>query len=140
MTTAVDANILVSLWDSDAAQSGLAQQALDSALDAGSLVVCGPVYAELLAGPGRTEAFLDRFFRDSGVSVEWDVGENVWRLAGQAYQLYAGRRRRQRDAGPRRILTDFLIGAHAAENGHRLLTMDTTVFAPAFPGLRITTI
>ena len=43
--------------------------------------------------------------------VEFDLGEETWRIAGRAFQAYAARRRKHRDPGPRRIMADFLIGA-----------------------------
>jgi predicted nucleic acid-binding protein len=38
---------------------------------------------------------------------------------------------------PRRILTDFLIGAHALVRGFTLLTFDQRLYAAAFPELNI---
>src|ERR1022692_4697224 len=73
------------------------------------------VFAELMAAPGRSESFLDSFFEETGISIDWALDESVWRTAGRAFQGYVARRRKQRDAGPRRILADFLIGAHALE-------------------------
>jgi predicted nucleic acid-binding protein len=140
MTTAVDTNILVALWNSEDSLNFAAQAALDAALNRGSLVISAPVFAELLAFPSRDEAFLDSFFRDTGIAVDWDLGESVWRVAGRAFQSYAARRRKQRDAGPRRILADFLVGAHAQVSGHVLLTLDASLYRTAFPRLRITAI
>ncbi len=57
----------------------------------------------------------DPFFRETGISIDWALDESVWRTADRAFQGYTARRRKQRDAGPRRILADFLIGAHALE-------------------------
>jgi len=48
---------------------------------------------------------------------------------------YAERRRKQRDSGTRRILADFLIGAHADARGFRLLTLDERIYRTAFPKL-----
>src|SRR5215831_11236192 len=113
MTTAVDTNVIIALWDRDPAVSISAQKALDDALLRGALVLSAPVFAELMAAPGRTEGFLNKFCNDMGMSVEFDLDEEIWRAAGRAFQAYAGRRRKQRDPGPRCILADFLIGAHA---------------------------
>jgi len=49
------------------------------------------------------------------------------------------RRRKQRDAGARRILVDFVIGAHALANGCRLLTLDDRLYRSSFPTLAIET-
>ena len=138
MSTAIDANVFVALWDKDDALNAAAQAALDAAWTRGRMVVPAPVFAELLACPGRTEAFLDTFFNDTGITVEWDLDEKVWRAAGRAFRAYAARRRRHRDPGPRRILADFLIGAFALEKGHRLLTLDDRLYRAAFPGIDTT--
>ncbi len=140
MTTAIDTNIIVALWDKDDTLNSLAQSALDAALGRGNLVLAAAVFAELMAFPGRSEAFLDSFFKETGIAVDWNLHETVWRAAGRAFQTYAARRRRQRDSGPRRILADFLIGAHALQNGYLLLTLDDRLYRAAFPRLRITTV
>ena len=139
MTTVVDTNIIAALWDRDDALNAAAQAALDAALSRGSLLVPAPVYAELMAFAGRTETFLDAFFRETGIGVDWDLEERVWRLAGQAFQSYATRRRKQREAGPRRILADFVIGGYCARHNYSLLTLDEGLYKAAFPGLRIVT-
>jgi predicted nucleic acid-binding protein len=136
MTTAVDTNILVALWDRDHALNTIAQQALEIALSRGQLLIAAPVFAELLACPGRDEPFLTTFFNDTGITVEWVLNEAVWRAAGLAFQAYAAQRRKQRDAGPRRILADFLIGAHALHNKYHLLTLDDRIYRAAFPTLK----
>ena len=140
MTTAIDTNVLVALWDDGEPLSPAVRSALDAALGRGGLVVAAPVYSELLAFPSRSEPFLDRFFADTGISVDWNLNEAVWRAAGQAYQTHAARRRKHREAGPRRILADFLIGAHALRNGIPLLTLDDRFFRAAFPSLSIVNI
>jgi predicted nucleic acid-binding protein len=139
MTTAVDTNVMIALWDKDSALSLAAQNALDAAFNRGTLVAAAPVYAELLAAPGRSETFVGSFFEETGITVDWELPEQMWRSAGRAFQVYAERRRRQRDRGARRILADFLIGAHALTNGCRLLTLDDRLYRTAFPKLSIET-
>jgi predicted nucleic acid-binding protein len=78
------------------------------------------------------------FLEETGVAIDWDLGEPVWRSAGRAFQSYA--RRKQRDSGARRILADFLIGAHAQTRGYRLLTLDERLYKAAFPTLRLETV
>lgn len=137
MTTAIDTNVIVALWDASAKLNEAARSALDAALASGSLVISAPVYAELMAAPGRSAAFLDVFLRDTRLQIDWHLSEAVWRAAGQAFQKYAVRRRRQKSTEPRRILADFLIGAHAAVLGYKLLTLDDRLYRAAFPGLRL---
>jgi predicted nucleic acid-binding protein len=137
MTISIDTNVLIALWNEDDSLNSAARAALDSALARGSLVIAAPVYSELLAAPSRTEAFLDTFCRETGIAVDWSLSEAVWRMAGRAYQQYVARRKRQGELGPRRILADFLIGAHALNNGFRLLTLDDRLYRAAFPRLMI---
>lgn len=137
MTTAIDSNVLIALWNLDDTLNTLARSALDRALTRGSLVMAAPVFAELLAAPSRSESFLDSFCRETGIAVDWSLGEGVWRVAGRAFRRYVERRRRQRDFGSRRVLADFLIGAHAIQNGFQLLTLDDRLYQSAFPGLPI---
>ena len=137
MTTAVDTNVIVALWDKDDAVNLAAQSALDAALRRGHLMIPAPVFAELMACPGRSEAFLDAFLKDTGIGVDWNLEEAVWRTAGLAFQAYAARRRKQGDYGPRRILADFLIGAYALEKRCHLLTLDDRLYRVSFPGLTI---
>jgi predicted nucleic-acid-binding protein len=46
MTTAIDTNILIALWNNDDTLNTLARSALDSALGRGSLVIAAPVFVE----------------------------------------------------------------------------------------------
>lgn len=137
MITAVDTNVLVALWDRDETLNLAAQTALDAAFARGKLVISGAVFAELLAFPRRTETFLGQFLKDTGIGVDWTTDEAVWRAAGKAFRRYANRRRKQSAGGPRRILADFLIGAHALENSYSLLTLDAGIYRAAFPKLQI---
>lgn len=139
MTTAIDTNVVIALWDKDATLSLAAQNALEAAFNRGTLVASAPVFAELIAAPGRSEAFVDSFFEETGIGVDWELPEQIWRLAGRAFRSYAERRRKQGDAGVRRILADFLIGAHASAKGCRLLTLDEGLYRASFPTLVIET-
>jgi len=137
MTTSVDTNVIVSLWDRDASLSSAAQSSLDAALERGGLILSAVVFAELMACPGREEVFLQTFIGDTGIAVDWNLDEAIWRAAGRAFRAYAARRKRQGSATPRRILADFVIGAHAEQRGYRLLTLDDRFYRSAFPGLDI---
>lgn len=135
--TAVDTNVFVSLWDESKAVHLKAREALDSALMQGPLVVAAPVYAELMARPYRTQRMLDQFFSDAEVRVDWDISERVWRMAGEASQVHGIRRRAKQGGDPRRILADFVIGAHALLNGYSLLTLDRGFYERNFPRLLV---
>jgi predicted nucleic acid-binding protein len=137
MTTALDTNVLSAAWNEDETLNRWATTALENAQQRGRLVICGVVHAELLAAAGRTEAFVDQFCEQAGIAVEWELAEKVWRAAGTAFQDYAARRKKQKGAEPRRILADFLIGAHALVSGYKLLTLDARIYKTAFPRLAV---
>ena len=137
MTVALDTNVIVALWDAADALHPVARKALEEVSGREAMAMCGVVYAELIGAPGRTEAFVDRFCEEAGIAVEWELKERIWRKAGVAFQEYARRRKKQSGAEPRRLLADFLIGAHALENGYKLLTLDGGMYRKAFPGLRL---
>ena len=137
MIFAVDTNVLVDLWAGVPDGSVAARDALRMALAAGKLVICAPVYAELIAGPSfqgdRVEGLLNR----AGIEIDWEMGESVWRLAGQAFAGYAGRRRSAGAGGPRRPLTDFVVGAHAVLTAGKMITRDSGLYRAAFPRLEL---
>ena len=135
MITAIDTNVILALWDSDEKSHPAALEMLDGAADRGGTLICGAVYGELLAGPRRTETFINEFLHDTEISVDWSSSKEIWRTAGLAFQKYAARRDRQKAGDPRRILTDFYIGAHALCSGNSLLTLDERIYRTAFPDL-----
>lgn len=138
MTTAVDTNVFAALLRGTVEEAGLARRALRKADDAGALVVSPPVYAELAAAPGGDAGALDAFLERAEVRVDWVIGEDVWREAARAYRAYAERRRTQpEDHGPRKILADFIIGAHALLLASALLTFDRRIYRAAFPELEV---
>ncbi len=137
MTTSIDTNIIVALWWQPDPFNRVAANMLGQAQKLGPLVVCAPVYAELMGDPGRSEAELSDFLEDTRISIDWSLEEEIWRRAGRAYQGYVQRRRASSETFPRRILTDFLIGAHASVRGYSLMTLDLRLYAAAFPQLNI---
>ena len=139
MSTAVDTNVIIGLWNPDDALNKQADAALERAARKGGLLISAPVFVELLAFPGRTESFVDSFCRETGIVVDWVLEEPIWRSAGHAFQAYARRRVGHTGSAPRRLLSDFLIGAHALHRGCPLLTFDDRLYRAAFPQLDILT-
>ncbi len=137
MVTAIDTNVVVALWDPDDSLNIAAQRSLDEAQSRGALVISAPVFAELVAFPARSATFVETFLNDTGIAVEWNLDESIWRLAAEAFQKYASRRRKQGERGARGILADFIIGAHARKRGYHLLTLDEGLYATAFPRLAL---
>lgn len=136
MRTAVDTNIFIRLLSGNDEVASEIQTMLEQARAKGTLAASPAVYAELVAG--RTPETVDTFFADKGIEVDWHIGKEIWREAGVRYARYARTRIRQPDdPGPRRILADFIIGAHAPTMTGALLTADSGVFSTYFPELEI---
>jgi len=98
-------------------------------------VICPVVYSELHGYPGISRDTIDAFLDATRVDVDWLMDEEVWALAGDRFASYVKRRRKQKHAAPKRLLADFLIGAHAQLRADRLLTLDQRRFRQDFPEL-----
>lgn len=118
--TALDSNILLALWKAEATAPRLVE-VLDGLHARGRLVVCGAVYAELCGWRPDLDALLAEY----GVGADPDMPLVAWKRAGQAQAAYALRRQGSGSGLPRRLLTDFLVGAHASVGGYALLTLNT---------------
>jgi hypothetical protein len=136
MITAIDTNIPSALWSAKPLAAGIAE-ALARAAGDGSLRVCGAVYAELLAYPKATPEFVDSFFRDTRVTVDFELGEEVWREAGRRFAVYCQRRRRSGGSEFKRLLVDFVVGAHALLRANRLFTLEAARYQRDFPELQL---
>lgn len=128
----LETNVILAAFDPLDALHGRAMQALEE-IGAQPRVICPVVYAELAAS--REWEALKRFLELAGVEVAWEMPEEVWERAGTAMGEYA--RRRRGGALPRRVLADFLIGAHAEHHGLAVATFDRTVYEAVFPGVRL---
>jgi predicted nucleic acid-binding protein len=134
--TAVDTNVVSAIFSIEAsaeAMAGLLQRAAKE----GQVVVCGPVYAELLAHPMATADMVDFFLDRSGILIDSDLDTAIWREAGIKFAEYARRRRKSGGGAHRRLLADFVIGAHALLRADRLVTLDPKRYRHDFPKLRL---
>lgn len=134
MLSAIDTNIISALWSKEPASKEVASL-LFKCKSEGGLVIAAPVYAELLAYPKASKVFLDTFLQATTIQVNFDLNEKVWQNAGDAFAVYATRRRAHIKEHPKRLLVDFLIGAHALTEADRLLTLDKNRYQTSFPGL-----
>ena len=136
MRTAIDSNIFSSIWSWEPSAEKVAEQ-LGKAKQEGALIISPFVFAELHAHPKMTADSVRGFLESVGVDVDLKIDERVWAIAGLRYARYSARRRQATGVGPRRLLADFLIGAHALVQADRLLTLDPKVYRQDFPELRL---
>lgn len=136
MRTALDTNILSALWSNEPLASAIAKQ-LGEAKQQGALILSAVVYAELLAYPKATEAFINDFLAQTGIQIDFHFEDAVWIESGRRFARYANRRRQSAREGPKRLLADFLVGAHALLQADRLMTLDPARYKQDFPELRL---
>jgi predicted nucleic acid-binding protein len=109
MRTALDTNVLSAIWDDEPNATDLAEK-LGEARRAGTVVICGAVFAEALAHPKVTEDYLASFLQSSGVQIDFVLDKKVWAQAGRRYAEYAARRRSSGGGEDKRLLVDMVIG------------------------------
>ena len=138
MATAIDTAVLADLWNGTPEGVLAAQNSLERASSQGPPVIAPVDYAELVASPLRNQETIGALLQAERIEIDWDLGEAAWRTAALAYRGYVERRRvHGRGPGPRRILADFIIGAHATHFANALLSFDRELYRAAFPALTI---
>lgn len=129
----LDTNVLAALLYGEETTDAIVRT-LDGLRDAPLHIYIG-VYVELLSAPGMQQARLDAFLERYEIEIGTETTREDWLLAGAAFRAYAQRRRQSGGGQPRRLLMDFLIGAHAARHAQTLLTMDPQHYRQSFPEL-----
>src|SRR5579863_10598947 len=125
MRTALDTNILSLFWSGEASATIIADH-LEKARAEGGLVVSAPVFVEISAIPTGNAQRVENLRREMNIVVDFDLGEDVWRLAATGFAAYAIRRRRSAGGSPKRLLPDFVIASHALLRADRLMTRDAS--------------
>jgi|SRR5580658_339553 predicted nucleic acid-binding protein len=136
MRTALDTNILSSVWSGSPSAPAIAAQ-LSKVRTEGALVVCAPVFVELSAVPGLNVQMVRKALAETAIAIDFDIEEDVWMLAAASFAAYAIRRRRSGGGPPKRLLPDFVIASHALLRADRLMTRDASRYTQDFPNLRI---
>ena len=134
MITAVDANILIDIFSPDPIFGPISREKLRQLSQEGALIICEAVYAEV-AGWFSQQAQLERFLNETGIGLKPSTPESLWK----ASQIWRKTRKGRTDEPVlrRRLLADFLIGAHALLQAEQLLTRDKGFYRASFSGLRL---
>ena len=133
MISAIDTNILLDVFLPDKNFGPKSAEILKAAYNEGSLLVCHVVYAELVPQFGDRQG-LDNALAILNVSLS-PLDAEIAFLAGKRWSVY-----RESGARRERIITDFLIGAHAMIRAERFLTRDRGFYKSYFPELQILTV
>lgn len=142
MITAVDTNILFDILLPDESHVLTSKRLLDEHASKGQLIICEIVYAELASQFGsekETKAFLS----DTGIRLV-NSSEKSLAVAGERWRAYT--KNRKPSACPQcnhpvqlrqRVLSDFIIGAHAFTHAEQLLSRDRGFYRTYFKDLKI---
>ncbi len=130
MITAIDTNILLDIFLPNERFAAESAKLLKLAYNKGALIICDIVYAELVP-QFQDRQRLDNTLDTINVSLS-STNADIAFLAGEKWSLY------RKSGGTReRIITDFLIGAHALMKAERFLTRDRGFYKSYFPELQI---
>lgn len=136
MRTAIDTNIILAIWNNEPSARQLSQELQNARLQ-GGLIVCGTVFAELLAHPGMNPTLLETTLRQGNIDVDFTTGKSIWSQAGTAFSGYIVRRKNAQIGLTKQLLSDFVIGAHASERADQLLTLDPKRYSQGFSSLKL---
>lgn len=130
MITALDTNVLLDVLLSNDDYADAAIRLIELSAEAGSLVICELVYAEL-CGHFDSKLGCDQFLEANGIGISY-LSPDACFLASRTWRQY------RKQGGKRiRILPDFLIGAHAQLQATALISRDAGFYKKLFPKLPI---
>lgn len=126
----VDSNVLLDIMTGDARWASWSSEALGRAADSGLVAINPIIYAEVSIRFSRIEELEDAL--PSTLLARQPIPYEAAFLAGKASLAYRKR------GGPRTAPPpDFLIGAHAAVAGWKLLTRDASRYRTYFPAVAL---
>ncbi len=129
MKTALDTSVILDVVTADPKWADASEKALKEAYSMGQLVIGECVLAEL--APAFRAGDLEHFLADWRIQFLPSTQASAL-LAGEMYRLSI-----ERSGVRKRVLPDFLIGAHAQQHTGRLLARDRGYYRDYFSGLLV---
>jgi hypothetical protein len=129
-STLIDTNILIDVLERRQPHLEWVRRAFNALAAEGALTINQVIYGEASVpyqSPEKFDAVLD-----GGWVKREDVPWEAAFRAGKAFETY-----RRKGGAKLNTLPDFLIGAHAAVKGYRILTRDAARFRSYFPEVEI---
>ena len=128
MITAVDTSVLLDVLRPNANFVDRSLALIETSATLGPLVLCDLVYAELAANFERMQE-LDAFLADAPIRREAPNATALF-LSGRMWRAY-----RSAGGSGERIISDFVVGAHARVQASRLVTRDRGFYRRYFEDL-----
>jgi hypothetical protein len=128
---ALDSSIVIDVLTNDPVYGESSAAKLESAMEREDVVICDVVLAEIATRIEPVDDLLD------GLA---EMGINFSAVTEQAAVRAGVMQRRFRERGGKRtdrVVSDFLIGAHALLHCNALVTRDTGFYRDYFKGLKI---
>ena len=154
MISAIDTNILLDILIPDQTHMEKSKQFLEKSLEKGQLIICEIVYAELASQFSLIQD-LDIFLSETGITLI-NSNSKALSLAGGRWSNYAKHRGKGMTCpacgkkveptcqhcgsaipARHRILSDFIIGAHALVHADLLISRDRGIYKTYFKDLKI---
>ena len=154
MITAVDTNILLDILIGDKRRLAYSKKVIDTYLGQGQLIISEVVYAEL-ACQFASESELTEFLSSTSIKLVHS-NERTLTLAGERWKNYSKRKKKELQCSEcgkfvivhcencnsiissrQRMVSDFMIGAHALNHAELLLSRDRGFYKTYFKDLDV---
>ena len=154
MIAAVDTNILLDILIPDENYLKSSKALLDRYIEKGQLIICEVVYAEL-ASQFSSDKDLKAFLSDTGIKLVYSTEKSLY-TAGERWKEYTKSRKHTLQCPQcgkqitavcaecnyyftfrQRILSDFIIGAHALLHANIFISRDRGFYKTYFKDLKI---